>query len=113
MAAEKCQRDDTGLKVFRALPIARGVRFVLALLLVVVVLPPAAASASGDSVDPLSQWQWSLRNSATPGADMDVPDAWATSRGANVTVAVVDTGVDTVHPDLSDQIDTRSRNFAG
>jgi thermitase len=88
------------------------VRLVLALLLVVVVLPPSTASASGDSVDPLSQWQWTLHNTVTPGADMDVPDAWATSRGENVTVAVVDTGVDTVHPDLTDQIDARSRNFA-
>jgi subtilisin family serine protease len=89
------------------------VRLVLALLLVVVVLPPSTASASGDSVDPLSQWQWTLHNTVTPGADMDVTDAWDTSRGANVTVAVVDTGVDTVHPDLVDQIDARSRDFAG
>jgi subtilisin family serine protease len=107
-----CQRENPRLKLSRELPIASGVRLVLALLLVMVVLPPATASATGDSVDPLSQWQWTLHNPVTAGADMDVTDAWATSRGANVTVAVVDTGVDTVHPDLAGQIDVRSRNFA-
>jgi thermitase len=113
LPSPNCQHGNQWLKVFQEVPIARGVRFVLALLLVVVVLPPSTALASGDSVDPLSQWQWTLHNNVTAGADMDVPDAWATSRGADVTVAVVDTGVDTVHPDLADQIDVRSRNFAG
>jgi subtilisin family serine protease len=37
-------------------------------------------------------------------ADADVDDAWAVSRGACVTVGVVDTGVDATHADLQGQL---------
>jgi thermitase len=99
------------LKFSGELPIARGVRFVLALILVTVLLPPSAALATDDGSDPYSDLQWALNNTTTTGADMDVPAAWSASRGAGVTVAVVDTGVDAGHPDLVGQIDTDSRNF--
>jgi thermitase len=51
---------------------------------------------------------WGLQNTGqsvwwqrgTPDADIDAPEAWALSRGAGVTVGVVDTGIDLGHPDL-------------
>lgn len=49
---------------------------------------------------------WGLRNTGqtggTPGADVDAERAWNISTGAgDVLVAVVDTGMDYTHPDLS------------
>lgn len=35
---------------------------------------------------------------------IDAPKAWATSRGTNIKVAVLDTGIDKTHPDLIDNI---------
>jgi subtilisin family serine protease len=58
--------------------------------------------------DPYWSLMWGLRNTAqpidgfvgTPGADIDVTDAWLLSTGAGQTVAVVDTGATFDHPDL-------------
>jgi len=59
--------------------------------------------------DPLYGSQWGLHNVGTPGADIDAPDAWSISTGSNtVVVAVIDTGVDYNHPDLSSNIWTNS-----
>ncbi len=62
------------------------------------------AGASADELFPL---QWPLENTgATIGfetvadADIDGPLAWHRARGAGVTVAVLDSGVDVAHPDL-------------
>ncbi len=58
--------------------------------------------------------QWSLRNvgnnipggiSGTVDCDMDVDSAWDVSQGSNaVIVSIVDTGIDTLHSDLSSKI---------
>ncbi|WP_248293806.1 S8 family serine peptidase [Actinoplanes sp. TBRC 11911] len=54
-----------------------------------------ADAPAGD--DPLRAQQWDL-------ARMSAPQAWTRSTGAGVTVAVVDTGVDSTHPDLAGQV---------
>lgn len=61
--------------------------------------------------DPFFDHQWHLeqRDPETfqlSGIDLNVRSAWPVSRGENVRLAVVDTGVDLKHPDLSGQIDT-------
>lgn len=66
------------------------------------------ASAAPD--DPSFGEQWALRNtghttaagSGTPGADISVLSAWDLSTGSrDNVVAVVDTGIDSNHPDLA------------
>ncbi len=49
----------------------------------------------------------------TPDADVDAPEAWDTTTGdPNTTVAVIDTGVDASHPDLSDNLWTNPDELA-
>jgi subtilisin family serine protease len=62
---------------------------------------------------------WGLNNTGQPhpvangggttvgasGADINVPEAWATTKGsAQTVIAVIDTGVDVTHPDLASQL---------
>ncbi|MEO8290765.1 MAG: S8 family peptidase [Gaiellaceae bacterium] len=63
--------------------------------------------------DPSFGLLWGLDNSGqvvagtagTPDADIDAPEAWSVSTGStDVTVGVIDTGVDYNHPDLADNI---------
>lgn len=56
--------------------------------------------------------QWSLENTGspvqgngTPGADMSVPEAWALTTGdPEIRIGIIDSGVDTAHPDLKDNL---------
>ena len=63
--------------------------------------------------DPAFQNLWGLDNSGqtvnflpgTPDADIDAPEAWTVTTGSpEVSVAVVDTGIDYTHPDLAANI---------
>ena len=56
---------------------------------------------------------WALRNTGqvaeglpgVPGADIDAGVAWDVTRGSSdVLVAIVDTGIDEVHPDLTQNV---------
>jgi subtilisin family serine protease len=46
--------------------------------------------------------------SGTEGADIDAPDAWDFQMGNGTVVAVIDSGVDVLHPDLSGQFWTNT-----
>lgn len=58
--------------------------------------------------DPLFPYQWALRNTGspqqgygTPGADIKAESAWGITTGSPlVKIAILDSGVDTLHPDL-------------
>ena len=53
--------------------------------------------------DPYFSYLWGLNNAND--ADIDAPEAWNINTGSsNVVVAVIDTGVDYTHPDLSANI---------
>jgi len=65
--------------------------------------------------------QWGLHNTGQPiqgvsgkaDADIDAPEAWDIEKGFTnpVKVAVIDTGIETTHPDLASKIATDSYNF--
>jgi subtilisin family serine protease len=59
--------------------------------------------------DPYFDRLWGLHNtgqavagtSGTADADIDAPEAWDVTAGAGVSVAIVDSGLDSAHPDLA------------
>src|SRR4051812_24816623 len=79
---------------------------------------------TAQSADPYYGSLWGLENTGqklflpgsttsyypggTVDADMDVPEAWAKSTGAGVTVGIVDTGITATHPDLVNQLATNA-----
>ncbi len=69
--------------------------------------------------DPLSGCQWHLSNTGAVRAggarqDINVANAWLTTKGEGVTVAVVDGGLDSGHADLRDNVlVARNHNYLG
>ncbi|MEM9541393.1 MAG: S8 family serine peptidase [Cyanobacteria bacterium P01_E01_bin.42] len=64
------------------------------------------------------EYLWALNNTGqnggTPGADIDVTEAWDVQQGSkDVVVAVIDTGVDYNHQDLASNIWQNSGEIAG
>jgi len=67
--------------------------------------------------DPLFNQQWGLHNtgqsSGKVDADIDAPEAWdIATEGSDVTIAVIDSGVDYNHPDLIDNMWINSDEIA-
>jgi type VII secretion-associated serine protease mycosin len=67
------------------------------LLAAAAVVLACALTARPAAADSVRDNEWAL-------AAIQVPQAWATARGQGVTVAVLDTGVDPNHADLSGQV---------
>lgn len=72
----------------------RRVRVAFAALVALLLLAPGGALATND---PYRSQQWALD-------DVRADEAWEVTRGGDAIVAVIDTGVDLEHPDLSDRI---------
>ena len=61
---------------------------------------------------------WGMHNTGqtggTPGADIHAPEAWDITTGSRqIIVAVIDTGVDYTHPDLTNNIWTNPGEIPG
>ena len=103
------------LKLTSGVSVERAVQALQSLAGVVYAEPNYIARAAYTPSDPDYQpEQWGLHNTGqtidgqagTSDADIDGPEAWDIERGQSnpVTVAVIDTGIDLGHPDLSGKI---------
>ena len=67
--------------------------------------------------DPLFGEQWHHNNTGQTGArtdaDSDLTDAWSSSTGSNVVIAIVDSGLQLNHPDLAANIFVNTGEITG
>ena len=85
---------------------------------VAVAEPDYMVFASYSANDPSFGQLWGLNNTGQTGgvadADIDAPEAWDISRGADsLVVGVIDTGVDYNHPDLAANCWVNTKEIAG
>ncbi|MFI6299648.1 S8 family peptidase [Nonomuraea sp. NPDC050790] len=66
-------------------------------VLTLAVILAAMAGCASPEPDPLEPQQWGL-------PAVNLPEAWSKADGDGVVIAIVDTGVDTGHPDLKGKI---------
>jgi hypothetical protein len=80
-------------------------------------VPNIARPLSGGELEPLFVDQWGLLNTGQSGgmidADVDALEAWTVTEGRGAIVAVLDTGIDANHPDLSTQLWNNSGETPG
>lgn len=71
-------------------------------------------NSTNEPDDTYYEWQWALNNIGglkqsfgTPGADLEVLKAWETTKGnSDIRIAILDSGVDTTHPEFMHNIET-------
>jgi subtilisin family serine protease len=68
-----------------------------------------AHAAQAAATDPRSAEQWALQGDAPMGID----SAWRQTTGADVTVAIIDSGIDLGHPDLAPNLWTNPGEIPG
>jgi len=70
-----------------------------------------------ENIDPLFKYQWYIKNTsqyagakapATFGEDINVTTVWNDYQGRGIRIAIVDTGIEKEHYDLSSNIDTKN-----
>jgi subtilisin family serine protease len=71
--------------------------------------PVKAHAAQASATDPRLGEQWALQGDAPMGID----SAWRQTTGADVTVAIIDSGIDLSHPDLAPNFWTNPGEIAG
>ncbi len=71
---------------------------------------PDFLSVDYTSVDPLFPAQWNLANGVVNGVDINAVTAWNISQGANINIAILDQGIEKLHPDLIANISPLSYN---
>ena len=71
--------------------------------------PVKARAAQASATDPRLGEQWALQGDAPMGID----GAWRQTTGADVTVAIIDSGVDLGHPDLAPNLWTNPGEVPG
>lgn len=71
-------------------------------------VPDLSSDNLACSDDPMYDQQWGLHNSNYAGIDISASSAWNYATGKNVKIAIIDTGVDMDHIDLSSNISNLS-----